>query len=62
MFEQLEKVPEERAGSARKVNFYDCVVSEDLAELVTHSSPVLLSYLISIIQCHLILFTAQLVL
>lgn len=58
MFEQLERVPEERVGSARKVNFYDCVVSEDLAARVTHSSPVSLRYLISIIQHHLILFTA----
>lgn len=58
MFEQLEKVPEERVGSARKVNFYDCVVSEDLAAPVTHRSPVSLSYLISIIQRHLILFMA----
>ena len=31
----LEKIPEERAGPARKVNFYYCVVSEGLAARVT---------------------------
>lgn len=31
----LEKIPEEKVGSARKVNFYGRVVSEDLAALVT---------------------------
>lgn len=58
MFEPFEKFPEERVGSARKVNFYDRVAAEDLAALVTLSSPVSLCYLISIIQRHLILFMA----
>lgn len=35
MFEHCEKTAEERIGSARKVNFYCCFVSEDVAVPVT---------------------------
>lgn len=56
----LEKIQGERFGSARKVNFCYCFVSEDLAALYCHDSRVLLW--IRVMQRHLILFTAQLVL